>query len=171
MPNNTKNSEKKQMHIKQTDHGMDTEQRFKTGSASTSQHVSKPDSAIVRALVLVMVLLVLCVLSAFFIFTKKQPATGSLHAEIYQNGELLQTLDLSAVTEPYSFTVEYPDGGFNTITVRPGAIGICDADCPDKLCVSMGYADSSLLPIVCLPHSLVIQVKEKDGSVIDGMTY
>lgn len=169
MPNNTKNSEKKQIHIKQTDHGADTGPCVKPDSAS--QHVSKPDSAMVRALVLLLLLLVLCIVSVFFIFIKKQPATACLHAEIYQNGELLQTIDLSAVTGPYSFTVECPDGGFNTITVRPGAIGICDADCPDKLCVSMGYADSSLLPIVCLPHSLVIQVKEKDGGLIDGMTY
>lgn len=159
MANNTKHSEKKQIYIKQPHRQAD------------AKKCAKRSPTMPRALALLVVVLFFCVVSVFFIFAKKNPATTSLHAEIYQNGALIKTIDLSAVTEPYSFTVECLDGGFNTITVRPGAIGICDADCPDKLCVSMGYADSSLLPIVCLPHSLVIQIKEAEGAVIDGMTY
>lgn len=128
-------------------------------------------SILLRAVILGAVLLVLCGISLSYIFLQCRTASPSLEAGIYQNGTLLETIDLSAVTESYTFVIESPDGGFNTIAIRPGAIGICDADCPDKLCVEMGYVDSSLLPIICLPHSLVIEVVEKEGSQVDGVTY
>ncbi len=124
-----------------------------------------------RAFLLVLLLLVLCGISLFYILIQRQPHVSMLQANIYQDGVLLQTIDLQTVSEPYTFVVEAKDGGRNTISVRLGGIGICDADCPDKLCVKMGYADSSLLPIICLPHSLVIEVKETEENSVDGVTY
>ena len=146
-----------------------------TRHSKKSKHVSHTPAtftrgSLCRALALVAVLVVLCIISVFYIFIRKHSVSSTISAYIYQNGSLIQTVNLSEVTEPYSFVIESPDGGFNTIEVRPGAIGICDADCPDKLCVSMGYADSSLLPIICLPHSLVIQVAEKEEAA-DIVTY
>lgn len=81
-----------------------------------------------------------------------------LIAKIYQNGALIETIDLSQVTDGYSFQIDAKDGGYNTIEVRPDAIGMTDADCPDGLCVAMSFKDASLLPIVCLPHELVIEI-------------
>ena len=130
-----------------------------------------PASPSRRAALLVCLLLLLCGLSLAFIFLKDRSKVPALEARIYRDGTLYQTIDLTTVTEPYTITVSAPEGGFNTIQVRPGAIGICDADCPDRLCVKMGYADSSLLPIICLPHSLVIEVVEKEGVTIDGVSY
>ena len=140
-----------------------------------SKHVSHTPAyftrePLCRALALVAVSVALCIISVFYIFLRKHSFSSTVSAYIYQNGSLIQTVNLSEVTEPYSFVIGSPDGGFNTIEVRPGAIGICDADCPDRLCVSMGYADSSLLPIICLPHSLVIQVAEKEEAA-DIVTY
>lgn len=130
-----------------------------------------PGSPSGRAALLVCLLLLLCGLSLAFIFLKDRSQVPALEARIYRDGTLYQTIDLTTVTEPYTITVSAPGGGFNTIQVRPGAIGICDADCPDRLCVKMGYADSSLLPIICLPHSLVIEVVEKEGVKVDGVSY
>ena len=78
--------------------------------------------------------------------------------EILQDGTCIQTIDLSAVQEPYSFTVEDAHGGCNTILVEPGRICIAEADCPDQVCVRRGWLSDSAAPIVCLPHRLVIQV-------------
>lgn len=74
-------------------------------------------------------------------------------AEIYQNGELLNTLPLSENTE---LTVEC-ENGYNVITIRSGKVSVSDADCPDKVCVNMGEISGST-PIVCLPHRLEIRV-------------
>lgn len=124
-----------------------------------------------RAMLLSAFVLVLFLLACLTIYFRlKEPAAG-LTAYIYQDGQLIETIDLHAVTTPYTFTVPASDGGSNTIEVRPDAIGIIDADCPDKLCVSTGFVDSSLLPIVCLPHRLVIQLETNNQSQPDVISY
>lgn len=124
-----------------------------------------------RAAILFGTLLLLAVLSAFLLFYRNTNKKEAYTAYLYQNGSLLQTIDLAAVTTPYSFTVQAPDGGFNTIVVRHNSIGMTDADCPDKLCVAMGYTNKSLLPIVCLPHGLVIEVKAAEDMKPDIISY
>lgn len=84
-----------------------------------------------------------------------------LTAEIYQNGELTQSISLNSVTEPYTFVIHGENGCENEVEVHPGSIGIISASCPDKVCVHQGFVDNSLLPIVCLPNNLVIQVYEE----------
>lgn len=131
----------------------------------------KTESPLFRAILLLFVLLFLGGGSLLFLLFHPSRQTTSLTACIYQEGRLIETIDLSAVTEEYSFTVTASNGGSNTIHVRPGAIGITDADCPDGLCVSMGFANSSLLPIVCLPHELVIEVRPTTDTAPDMISY
>ncbi len=84
-------------------------------------------------------------------------------AYIYQDGRLLQTIPLGPVAEAYRFTIAATDGGYNSIEVSPGGIAIVEADCPDRICVLQGRLSDSLLPIICLPHRLVIELRP-DGS-------
>ncbi len=98
-------------------------------------------------------------------FSAEEPSR--LTAEIYQNGALLKTVDLSAVTESSVFTLTGENGCSNTIEVRPGSIGIISADCPDKLCVQQGFISDSLLPVTCLPNRLVIQIIQEENAVAD----
>ena len=91
------------------------------------------------------------------LYTRKQAGTV---AEIMQDGVVLQEIDLSAVTEEYSFEVEWPGGGSNTVLVQPGRICVSGADCPDKICVGQGWLSDGAVPIVCLPHRLIIQAKD-----------
>ena len=86
---------------------------------------------------------------------KKSGAT----AVITQHGEVLREIDLSRVTEEYRFTVETEDGGVNTILVRPGRICVEEANCPDGICVRQGWLSDSALPIICMPHELVIEIR------------
>ena len=71
---------------------------------------------------------------------------------VYVGGKLTRTAPLGTDSE---FTV-YADGGYNLISIRGGKVAVVDADCPDKLCVNVGYSDS--LPIVCLPHRLEVVI-------------
>jgi hypothetical protein len=91
-------------------------------------------------------------------------------AEIYQNGELYQTLNLDSCGD-MSFTIYGDDGCFNTIQVQDGYIGITSASCPDKLCVHQGYINTSLLPITCLPNRVVIVVNGSEDAGTDILTY
>lgn len=79
---------------------------------------------------------------------------------IKQNGEIIYTLDLSKETDR-KFDIEY-GGSKNTVEIKDGKIRVCDADCPDKVCVHTGWLTSDI-PIVCLPNKLVIEFAE-DGS-------
>lgn len=90
---------------------------------------------------------------------------AAVTAEIYQAGELIRTVDLTGVAEPYSFALTAPDGGSNTVQVEQGRIRVSHADCPDQVCVRQGWVSDGVVPIVCLPHQLVIQIRGEDGEV------
>lgn len=129
-----------------------------------------------KALVLTLSLLLIAIGSLLWIWL--YPATSSknssLVADIYQNGQLLQSIPLSTVTKPQTITVTNEGNAVNEIEVWPGSIGIVAANCPDRLCVHQGFISDSLLPITCLPNRLVIQIREEkstDKITVDTITY
>lgn len=81
-------------------------------------------------------------------------------AEIIQDGRLLRTVPLSENAE---FTIECAEG-FNTVTVKDGAVMISHADCPDRICVKTGAVSGGAVPIICLPHRLEIRVVNGGGA-------
>ena len=83
---------------------------------------------------------------------------------IYQNGSLVEKIDLNSVTGDREITLsgEYGD---NVILVSNGHIEMKSADCPDKICVEHGELKSSASPIVCLPNKVVIKFESStDGA-------
>ena len=82
--------------------------------------------------------------------------------EIVQDGEVLYRFDLAA-EEDQILEVEY-EGRINRIEIRDHQIHVLEADCPDQVCVDMGWLDSAA-PIVCLPNHLVIQFTEGSDSL------
>ena len=85
-------------------------------------------------------------------------------ARITRDGMLLEEIALEKVDEPYSFTLE--DGsGSNTVQVEKGRIRISEADCPDQICVNQGWISGGAVPIVCLPHRLMIEIVGGGGGL------
>lgn len=82
--------------------------------------------------------------------------------EIVQDNRVLYTFPYPT-QGTQTFRIETADGGWNEVTVRDGSICISDANCPDQTCVKMGLLASETLPIVCLPHKLVIRFREVDA--------
>ena len=87
--------------------------------------------------------------------------------QILSDGEVLYTIDLGTA-EDTTLTVE-SGGHYNIVEIKDRQIRVKDADCPDKTCVKMGWLSSSSMPIVCLPHHLVIQFTDDTGDV-DALT-
>ncbi|MBO6116464.1 MAG: NusG domain II-containing protein [Ruminococcus sp.] len=88
----------------------------------------------------------------------------STWVEIVQDGKVLYTIDLAEYDDETTQTIriDSADGGYNIIEISEGnAIRISEADCPDKTCVKTGYLRSENIPIVCLPHKLVIKYTSK----------
>ncbi len=99
------------------------------------------------------VLILLAVLLLGGVGLLLKPKQGAV-AEIRVDGVLVRTIDLSALTEP----VELSAGEHNTLLAEPGRISMLCADCPDQLCVHMGWTDSPAKPIVCLPNGVTVTI-------------
>lgn len=109
----------------------------------------------ILAIALVVVLAVVTV----FCFLPKEN-TAACEVQIYQNGQLLKTMDLTGkqelvVTDKYS----------NTITVADGKVAITASDCPGEDCVHSGVISAPGRSIVCLPNGVEVRVAGKASDV------
>lgn len=110
-------------------------------------------------LAIVIVLFVGAVIAAVIV---SRPS-DSTKIVIVQNDEVIYSIDLSQ-EDDRTFRIDAPGGGWNEITIKDGRISITDADCPDKTCVHTGELRTENIPIVCLPHKLVIRFDDEDGT-------
>ena len=114
----------------------------------------------VKIVLVITVILFAAAVVAMFVFSRQ---ADRKIVEIVQNGEVIYTLDLASEKDR-SFNIESPDdGGYNTVTISGGTICISDADCPDHTCIKTGVLRSETIPVVCLPHRLVIRFAEEDS--------
>ena len=89
---------------------------------------------------------------------------GGTIAVVTVDGQEYERIDLSRVTESYDIEIS-TKYGHNTVHVAPGRIAVTQADCPDGICVAQGAIDRGGVPIICMPHRLVVKI---EGSGIDG---
>lgn len=104
--------------------------------------------------------LLLCgAVGSFLVLRQNQGAT---YAVVYQGSTLLYKIDLSAVGESYTISIEGANDAENVILVEPGRISMASSNCPDKLCVRQGAISDGVLPIVCLPHKIRISIVSEE---------
>ena len=109
------------------------------------------------AKVILALLVVTAAASAAFLLLRPRDTAHPV-ARITLDGEVIDEIDLTEITQPWSFTVEGKTGLTNTILVEPGRIRVDHADCPDQICVHQGFISDGPTPIVCLPNKLIIQI-------------
>jgi len=90
-------------------------------------------------------------------------AVPAARAELWVEGTLLRTVDLS---RDDAFRLE-TDRGWLELEVSAGTIRVLSASCPDGDCVRCG-AKNSGAPIVCLPNRVSIRFPE--SRAVDGVT-
>ena len=100
---------------------------------------------------MILLLALICLAAGAFLLLR--PRSG-LRAEIRVNGELLASVDLLALTEP----LEIPAGEHVTVLAEPGRVRVEHSDCPDQLCVKMGWSSQPAKPIICLPNGVTVTV-------------
>lgn len=83
---------------------------------------------------------------------------GGTVAVISVDGVEYERIDLSRVRESYDIEIE-TQWGKNTIHVEPGAISVTESDCPDHVCVRRGAISGNGVPIICMPHRLIIEIE------------
>lgn len=107
-------------------------------------------------------------LSLGSLFLMPHLAPDSLVAEIYQDGTLIQTIDLSTLTQPKEITLVSGENT-NIILAEFGQISMKSANCPDQLCVHQGAIKTGLYPIVCLPNRVTIKLTGKAPNQPDAI--
>ena len=55
--------------------------------------------------------------------------------------------------------------------IKNHEVYMIEATCPDKLCIKQGHIEKKGATIVCLPHHLVIEIKEGNEQKQDGKVY
>ncbi len=84
-------------------------------------------------------------------------------AIITRDGQELYRLDLTEYKKPYEIEIKSEEGT-NRVLIENGRIRMSYADCPDNTCVKMGWLNSESMPIVCLPHHIVIKFTDDTDS-------
>lgn len=100
--------------------------------------------------------------TATLVILSPKDKDSAVYVEILRDNEVVCTLNLSEEGDR-SFRIEC-ENGWNEIALKDGEIRVSDADCPDRTCVKSGYLRHEHLPVVCLPHRLVIRFAEDDES-------
>lgn len=119
-----------------------------------------------RTKVILLLLLAAAAVSAAYILLRDR-GTDAPVARVTRDGVLLKEIDLGGVDAPYSLTFE--DGsGTNTVLVEKGRVCVSEADCPDQICVHQGWISDSVIPIICLPHRLMIEIVGAGGDLDGG---
>ena len=88
-------------------------------------------------------------------------------ARITRHGTVVEEIDLDKVDRPYTLTLE-DEHGRNVVQVEKGRIRISQADCPDQVCVNRGWISDGTVPIICLPHKLMIEIVGGEGALDGG---
>ena len=117
----------------------------------------------------VSVLILIVILSAAIILIRGVVTSDRRIAVIYKNGEIVREINLDKVTEPIEFTVEGDNGERNTVRAERGRIRITEASCPDKICVNQGWIENAVVPIVCLPNKVTIELRGGTDNDVDGI--
>lgn len=119
-----------------------------------------------RTRVILFLLLGAAAVSAAFLLLRGRGEDNPV-ARITRDGVLLEEIDLTMVDQPYTLTFE-DESGHNVVTVEQGRIRVSEADCPDRVCVNQGWISDGTVPIVCLPHRLMIEIKGGGGELDGG---
>ena len=131
-----------------------------------------PSPQIIARGLLIFIILLLFLSIGYIIWGSLRQNDGGYTAEIYQDGRLIHTIALSDVSVPRTLTISGEDGAVNIVQIQADGICMLDADCPDRLCVHQGTIKNDLLPIVCLPHHVIVRLVPNDKAAsLDAVTY
>ena len=107
-----------------------------------------------RADILLIVGIMILTIAGLFVWKKLQKPGA--YVDILIDGTSVKTLQLD---KDASYEV-MQEAGVNTVVVQDGSVTVQDADCPDKICEKHRAINRTGETIICLPHKLVVEIKE-----------
>ena len=120
--------------------------------------ITKNDILLIVAIVLIIVI--------SFVF--KNISNENLTAEIYFDGKITDTVNLSAKEEKKIVTGE---NGKTIIEAKNGKIYFSSSCCKDKVCVRSGELEKNGDFASCLPEKVIVKVIGEKKEQIDAIVY
>ncbi|AGK99895.1 NusG domain II-containing protein [Desulfoscipio gibsoniae] len=114
-----------------------------------------------------LLLLTLVSIAVGYILNQREPG-DNLVLEIYQDGDLVQQIDLSVVRND-QIKITSKDGHFNTVEIKDGQVRVKEADCPNQICVKTGWLSRPGQTSFCAPNRLMVTIKGQTSQV-DAIT-
>lgn len=116
---------------------------------------------------LIILLLIICAAS---LLPKYLSKSDSLTAVVLKDGQEIERIDLSQVTEEYEMDLDCTPKAI--ITIGPNYVFYSYAECPDKLCVNTGKLTHAGDTAACIPSkTLVVLEGNKSADQPDVITY
>lgn len=112
------------------------------------------NKTIVKADILLIAGILILAVAGLFAWKKIQKPGA--YVDIMVDGVSVKTLDLS---EDTTYEVVQTAGN-NQIVVKDKTVFVEEADCSDKVCVKHASITKTGETIICLPHKLVVEIKE-----------
>ncbi len=113
------------------------------------------------------VILIVIVIAASFYFIPKISNDSLGDVVVIQDKQIIGSYSLK---EDRTVPIKGLNDGYNLLMIQNGTARICDANCPDMLCVKQKHISRNHESIICLPHKLVIQISSGKESGIDAVT-
>lgn len=111
-------------------------------------------------------IIVVCTLLCIFLFALTFMPTDNLTAQVYLDGEVIKSQELSQISNDYSFSVS----GCELLFSKDG-VSFVSSDCKDKLCIKHGKLSKNGDTMACVPNRVVVCVKQGKKVKIDAVAY
>ena len=110
-----------------------------------------------KAAKVILALLVLAVVASGAWIAFFRGETEDLRVVIEVDGEVYASYDMDEVKG--IIPISTPNGGENRLWVQEDLVFMDSANCPDQTCVKQGIIRDGTVPIVCLPHKVVVRIE------------
>lgn len=113
----------------------------------------------------VLIIVVLIFMSLCLLLKNFAQNDGDRYARVYENGQLVYTIDLN---EKREYVIEINGGELH---IDNGTVEYENSDCPDKTCESFGKLSRIGDTASCVPNRTVVIVVGADDDQPDIITY
>ena len=110
-----------------------------------------------KAAKVILALLVLAVVASGAWIAFFRGETEDLRVVIEVGGEVYASYDMDEVKGIIPISTE--NGGENRLWVQEDLVFMDSANCPDQTCVKQGVIKDGTVPIVCLPHKVIVRIE------------
>lgn len=108
---------------------------------------------------LLLIVLILTIAAAGTFINAVMHRKPAASVEVQVDGKVIASYDLSKDTD---VIIQGYNGGTNRLIIQNHMVWICEASCPDKVCIHQGKISLNGDMIVCLPNRMIAMITETE---------